>query len=74
MLHLEERTQKKKERVYGDRVLVEDLGLKIGDSLSMLYDFGDSWTFALKLENIVTDSASEGVVVIKSSGKPPPQY
>jgi len=53
---------------------VEDLGLKIGDSLSMLYDFGDSWTFALKLENIVTDSASEGVVVIKSFGKPPPQY
>lgn len=61
--------------VFADEVRLGELPISEGDTITMLYDFGDSWHFHVKLEQ-VSDKPSRrtGPRVIKRSGTAPEQY
>ncbi len=51
------------------------LPLQIGDEIELLFDFGDSWLFSIKLEELPKKWQSlSSPTVIKSAGEPPEQY
>jgi hypothetical protein len=60
---------------WADETRLGDLPISEDDTITMLYDFGDSWTFQVKLEQISDQpSLREGPEVIKRSGTAPQQY
>jgi len=51
------------------------LPLDPGQSMTLLYDFGDCWTFAIGLEKILPpDDSVTKMKVVGKKGKPPDQY
>ena len=63
------------EAPFADEVQVGDLGLKPGQAMTYLYDFGDNWKFEVVLERI--EPAAPGIrapKVVESQGKAPEQY
>lgn len=63
------------ERLFTDTVRVGDLPLRIGQSLTYLFDFGDQWIFTVTLEDVApSDSTVTRPVVRESHGKAPQQY
>lgn len=60
---------------YADEVQVGDLPLAPGETLSYLYDFGESWEFALRLDEIGDERQEvEEPTVLEAYGDPPDQY
>jgi hypothetical protein len=57
-----------------DEYRVGDLPLAVGQSMTFLFDFGDSWGFDLLLEKIDENETLEEAAVIESHGEPPEQY
>jgi hypothetical protein len=59
----------------GDEVHIGDLPLEQGQSMRLVYDFGDHWEFDVKLERIEPPSAKiEAPCILESHGKAPEQY
>ncbi len=51
------------------------LGLRVGSSMTYLFDYGDSWTFHIILESIdKVDKLSQNPKIVESFGKAPKQY
>jgi hypothetical protein len=42
--------------------------------MTLLYDFGDSWEFSVKLEKILPESAAKQMKIFERKGTPPEQY
>ncbi|MEA3349936.1 MAG: plasmid pRiA4b ORF-3 family protein [Chloroflexota bacterium] len=59
---------------WADEDHLGDLPIHIGQSLTFLYDFGDSWKISVTLEEVNTDMELDEPVVLASHGKPPEQY
>jgi hypothetical protein len=60
---------------YTDEVLLGDLPLPVGGTMTMEFDYGDSWYFDVKLETVgPPDRELSGAEVTAKHGKPPPQY
>ncbi|NER00566.1 MAG: plasmid pRiA4b ORF-3 family protein [Cyanothece sp. SIO2G6] len=58
-----------------DEVLIRDLGLTVGGSLTYIFDFGDNWRFDVQIEAIDEgDRRSNYTEVIRSEGTAPEQY
>jgi hypothetical protein len=59
----------------GDEVHIGDLPLGAGQSMKLVYDFGDHWEFGVKLEKIEPPGAKiETPCILESHGKAPEQY
>ena len=62
-------------KVWADEVRLGELPISEGDTITMLYDFGDDWEFHIKLEQISDEpSRRTGPEVVKRSGTAPKQY
>ncbi len=60
---------------YTDEILIGDIPLQPGSSMTYLFDFGDNWEFNVKLERIdPVDKKMKKPRVIKSFGEAPEQY
>jgi hypothetical protein len=58
-----------------DEVLIRDLPLAIGESMSYTYDYGDNWKFDVKLVRVDDPQPKfKAPRVIGSHGKAPSQY
>src|SRR5262249_49108472 len=56
-------------------VRIGELPLQPGQSMSWLYDFGDSWRFDIKLERIApANPRRKAAKVLERHGKAPKQY
>ncbi len=59
----------------GDEVHLGDLPLEPGQSMRLVYDFGDNWKFDVKLEKIEPPGAKiKAPATLESHGKAPEQY
>jgi hypothetical protein len=60
---------------WADQIPVGTLPLEPGQTMNLLYDFGDSWKFTVKLERIEPPGAkAKRPRILESHGKAPPQY
>lgn len=57
-----------------DKVLVGHVPLRVGQTMTYLFDYGDSWVFDVTLERIDPDMSIEAPVVLEKHGEPPEQY
>jgi hypothetical protein len=58
-----------------DEVCIGDLGLFPGQVILYLFDYGDVWSFRVKLEEIRTEGTKPGEPeIIDSRGESPEQY
>lgn len=58
-----------------DEVLIGDIPLQTGNSMTYLFDFGDNWEFGVKLERMdPVDKEVKTPRVIESCGEAPEQY
>jgi len=55
-------------------VLVGDVPLRIGQTMTYLFDFGDWWEFDVSLEKVDPDMVIEDSVILEAHGEPPEQY
>jgi hypothetical protein len=56
-------------------VRIGDVPLKVGDSMQLLYDYGDCWPFDVKLERIEPPRPRmKKAQVLAKHGKAPKQY
>jgi hypothetical protein len=55
-------------------VLVGDLPLRIGQSMTFLFDFGEKWKLDVVLEQVNPDMDIEEPSLLELNGKPPEQY
>jgi hypothetical protein len=53
---------------------VGDVLMRAGQTMTFLFDFGDSWEFDVTLEQVDPDRVTEKSVVLESHGKSPEQY
>jgi hypothetical protein len=59
---------------WGDQVSLGSLPLQPGQTSTLLYDFGDSWRFDVRLERIDPPGKLQGPRVLEKHGEPPEQY
>ena len=60
---------------WADQIPVGTLPLEPGQTMQLLYDFGDNWQFTVKLERIEPPGArAKGPRILESHGKAPSQY
>ncbi len=60
---------------YTDEVLIGELPVAVGQTIDLLYDFGDNWQFDVKLESVEPARASpKSPIVLEKHGKAPEQY
>jgi hypothetical protein len=60
-----------------DEIEIGTLPLEIGQSMELLYDFGDNWQFTIKLERVEPPSAkgkAKGPRILERHGNSPVQY
>ena len=55
-------------------VLIGEVPLRIGQTMTFLFDFGDRWVFDVTLERVDPEMAIEDPVVLEKHGDPPRQY
>lgn len=62
--------------ITGDEVQIGSLPLQPGDSMSLLYDFGDNWQFTVTLEAIESPGKRKKDLprILETRGKSPEQY
>jgi hypothetical protein len=61
---------------WADRVPIGTLPLEPGQTMQLVYDFGDDWRFTVKLERVEPPGAraKKRPRILESHGKAPPQY
>lgn len=58
-----------------DEVRIGEIGLKVGQQLSYVFDFGDWWEFDIILEKIDPPNPEQGKwEILEEHGEPPEQY
>jgi hypothetical protein len=58
-----------------DEFVIGTLPLEAGQSMELLYDFGDNWPFTVKLERVEPPSTkAKGPRILEKHGKSPVQY
>jgi hypothetical protein len=62
------------EKPWTSEVLVGDVPLPIGHTMTYTYDFGDWWEFDVSLEQVDPDMVIEDSVILEAYGAPPEQY
>ena len=55
-------------------VPIAELGLRLGQRIGYVFDFGDEWRVRLKLRERITAEPGDHPRVIELRGTPPPQY
>jgi len=55
-------------------VLVGDVPLRVGQTMTYVFDFGDWWEFDVTLERVDPGMGIEKPVVLEKHGEPPEQY
>jgi len=55
-------------------VMIGDVPLPIGRTMTFLFDFGDNWQFAVTLEKVDADNVTRKPRILEKQGKPPEQY
>ncbi|MGO9812649.1 MAG: IS1096 element passenger TnpR family protein [Isosphaeraceae bacterium] len=56
-------------------ILLGELPPQPGESMKLLYDFGDSWLFTIKLERVESPGAKvKAPRILESHGTAPAQY
>jgi hypothetical protein len=55
-------------------VSIGDVPLRVGQTMTFLFDFGDMWKFDVTMERVDPEMAIEKPVVLEKHGKPPKQY
>jgi hypothetical protein len=53
---------------------VGDVPLRIGQTMTYLFDFGDCWEFDVSLEQVDPERVIEDSVILEAYGEPPEQY
>ena len=59
---------------WASEVLVGDVPLRIGQTMTYLFDFGDQWEFDVTLEQVDPKMDIDEPVILESHGEPPEQY
>src|SRR5207302_7201473 len=60
---------------WADEIAIGTLPLEPGETMELLYDFGDSWRFTLKLERVEPPGAKvKAPSILERHGKAPAQY
>jgi hypothetical protein len=59
---------------WADELKVGELPLEPGQTMTFLFDFGDSWTFTVKLERVEPRGTRKRPRILERHGKAPPQY
>jgi hypothetical protein len=62
------------EAPWTSEVLIGDVPLQIGQTMTYLYDFGDRWEFGVTLERVDPDRTIDRPVVLEKHGRSPSQY
>ena len=62
------------EKPWTSEVLVGDVPLRIGQTMTYLFDFGDWWEFDVSLEQVDPDMVIEDSVILEAYGGSPEQY
>ena len=62
------------EALIASEVLVGELSLSLGQTMTFLFDFGDNWEFDLLLEAIEADHDREKAEILEGHGEAPEQY
>lgn len=57
-----------------DETSIGDVPIRIGQTLTFRYDFGDNWEFTVTLERVDTDTEIDQPTVLDSHGESPEQY
>jgi hypothetical protein len=57
-----------------DEVAIGDVPLRVGQTMTFLFDFGDMWEFDVALEQVDPESKIQKPVVLEKHGTPPQQY
>ncbi len=57
-----------------NEVMVGDVPLRIGQTMTYVFDFGDWWEFDVTLEQIDPDMQIKKATVLQEHGEPPEQY
>jgi hypothetical protein len=58
-----------------DQIPIGTLPLEPGQTMTLLYDFGDNWEFDVKLERVEPrDAKKKAARIVKRNGKSPEQY
>ena len=55
-------------------VSIGDVPLRVGQTMTFLFDFGDMWEFGVTLERVDPEMAIEKPVILEKHGTPPEQY
>jgi hypothetical protein len=55
-------------------VLIGDVPIRFGQTMTFVFDFGDWWEFGVTLERVDPGIVIEGPVVLEKHGEPPDQY
>lgn len=56
------------------QVRIDSLPLEPGQTMDLLYDFGDSWPFSIKLERVEPEGKLKKPKILEHHGKAPEQY
>ncbi|MGC8640887.1 MAG: IS1096 element passenger TnpR family protein [Isosphaeraceae bacterium] len=60
---------------WADQVSLKGLPLAVGQTMDLVYDFGDNWQFAIKLVRVEPpDAKIEAPSILEKHGKSPEQY
>ena len=59
---------------FTDEVLIGEVPLRIGQTMTYIFDFGDWWTFDVTLEQVDPDGGNPGPRILETHGEPPEQY
>lgn len=63
------------EELSGDEVTIGELPLEVGESMQLIYDFGDDWRFDVKLEKVEPPEVKiKAPKILEKHGKAPEQY
>lgn len=62
------------DEIVGTEVTIGELPLEVGDAMSLVYDFGDSWKFTVTLESVDEKSKLTKPKILEKHGKSPEQY
>ena len=57
-----------------DEVRIGDVPLRVGETMTYLFDFGDEWRFDVTLEQVDTERVVKNPVILEVHGDPPEQY
>jgi hypothetical protein len=62
------------EEPFTDEVLIGDVPLRVGQTMTYLFDFGDNWEFDVTLERVDPEETNKKTHILETHGKPPEQY